>query len=136
LVMSILGLIFISIIRPDVWNNYFTNIWAYIFPVIGYCGIFGMIYYTIYTNALKGFIFSSLFIAGMLSTTAYSLYPNLLISTIDPKNNLTIYNSITGEYAMNIASKWWIGGMVLVIIYFIYIYYKFRGRVKIEDNHY
>jgi cytochrome d ubiquinol oxidase subunit II len=136
LVLSIIALVAVSNIKPEIWNNYSTKIWGYIFPVIGYGVIIGMIYYRVYSNDKNAFISSSLFIAGMLATTAFGLFPNLLTSTIDPKNNLTVYNSITGIYSMNVAATWWIGGMILVIIYFIFIIYKFKGKVSSEEKEY
>jgi cytochrome d ubiquinol oxidase subunit II len=139
LLFSLAGLISITIIKPQVWNNYSGNVWGYIFPVMGLAGITGMIYYSTKKNNIKNkdmhaFLSSSLFIAGMLASTAFGIYPVLLPSSIKPEYSLTVYNSKSGDYSLNIGLIWWIIGMVFVTAYFVYTFYMFRGKVKLSND--
>jgi len=125
LILSFAALISIKIIKPEVWTNYSRHDWGYLFPLLGFLGITGMIYFRVKNNDLKAFLSSSLFIAGTLASTAFGIYPVLLASSIKPENSLTIYNSKAGDYGLGIGLIWWIIGMVFVIGYFIYTFWMF-----------
>ena len=135
LILSLAGLIAITIIKPEVWANYSKNTWGYLFPILGFLGMTGMIYFRIKNSDLKAFLSSSLFIAGMLASTAFGIYPVLLPSSIKPEYSLTIYNSKAGDYGLGVGLIWWITGMVFVIGYFVYTFWMFRGKVKIGEEH-
>lgn len=136
LITSIAALISVYIIRPEVWNNYSKHVWGYIFPVIGIAGLGGMIFSRLKQKDYHAFLSSAAFIIGMLAATAFGLYPNVLPASTDPKFNLTIYNTITGEHGLQIGLVWWIIGMILAIGYFIYLFYIFRGKVKLSGESY
>jgi cytochrome d ubiquinol oxidase subunit II len=136
LITSILAFISVSSIRPEVWNNYGTHVYGYIFPLMGLAGITGMILHRIKINDVRAFLSSSVFIMGMLASTAFGLYPNMLPSSIDPKYNLTIHNAKTGELGMQIGIYWWAAGIFLAVIYFAYLFYTFKGKVKITKEGY
>ena len=123
-----------SVIRPELWNNYTAHYWGYIFPLTGIAGIFGMIYFRSKAKDTKAFISSSIFIAGMLAGTAFALFPDLLPSSINPGYSLTIYNSKAGNYGLETGTYWWIGGMVLAVGYFAYLFYIFKEKVKIIND--
>ena len=135
-ITSILALISVSVIRPGVWVNYSNHVYGYIFPLIGLAGITGMLLHRIKVNDLRAFLSSSAFIIGMLASTAFGLYPNMLPSSIDPKYNLTIANTKTGDAGMQIGLIWWIIGMVLAIGYFVFLYFTFKGKVKLTKEGY
>jgi cytochrome d ubiquinol oxidase subunit II len=73
----------------------------------------------------------------MLGGAAYAVYPNVLMASGDAANNLTIANTVTGSYGMQIAIRWWTVGMILAIAYFVALYRMFRGKVSTaaEDSH-
>jgi len=121
-------------IRPEMWNNYFHHYWGFIFPVLGLTGMCGMIIFRLKEDDKKAFLSSCLFIGGMMSGTAFGLYPNLLPSSIKPEYSLTVYNSKAGEYGLNIGIIWWVIGMALAVMYFAYLFYIFRGKVKTAEN--
>jgi len=121
-------------IRPGLWDNYLSEYWGFVFPAAGLMGIAGMFYYRIRQNDLKAFISSGLFIFGMLAGTAYGLYPDLMPSSLDPQYSLNIYNSNTGDYGMQAGLYWWIPGFIIVVVYFIYMYSLFKGKVKVSGE--
>jgi len=133
LILSIIMFIAVSVVRPEMWNNFLKHYWGFIFPLAGLTGLGGMVYYRKKLNDIFAFISSCIFIAGMMSGTAFGLYPNLLPSTINDKFSLTVHNAGSGAYGMNIGLYWWIPGMILALVYFVYMYYMFRGKVKISD---
>jgi cytochrome d ubiquinol oxidase subunit II len=134
LIFSVFALLSASFFNKLAWENYSRSPIGFIFPVTGSLALIGLIFFRYKQKDTHAFLSSSLFIISMLAATAYSLYPNLLASTNNQAFNLTIFNSKTGEYAMNIALIWWIIGIILVFVYFVFLFYKFRGKVKIENS--
>jgi cytochrome d ubiquinol oxidase subunit II len=134
LLFSLAAFISITLIKPEVWSNYTKNYWGYIFPVMGLTGMTGMIYSRIKNNDLRAFLSSALFISGMLASTAFGIYPVLLPSSIKPEYSLTIYNSKAGDYALNVGLYWWIAGIIIAVGYFVYLFYTFRGKVKVSKD--
>jgi cytochrome bd ubiquinol oxidase subunit II len=130
LMLSIIMFIAVSVVRPEMWDNYFKHYWGFIFPGAGIAGLAGMVLFRLKQNDVKAFISSSVFIAGMLAGTAFGLYPNLLPSTINNDYSLTVYNSKAADYGLQIALYWWIAGIILTTGYFIYLFYMFKGKVS------
>jgi cytochrome bd ubiquinol oxidase subunit II len=95
-----------------------------------------MIFFRLKQKDYHAFLSSSAFIIGMLAATAFGLYPNVLPASTDPKFSLTIYNTITGEHGLQIGLVWWIIGMALATGYFIFLFYIFRGKVKVTGESY
>jgi cytochrome d ubiquinol oxidase subunit II len=91
-----------------------------------------MLYYRLHGNDTGAFLSSSVFIGGMLASTAFGLFPYVLPSSTDPSHSLTIYNTATSQYGLSVGLVWWIIGIVLTAGYFIYLYRIFRGKVSIQ----
>lgn len=133
---SVAALISATFIRQEIWNNYSEHWWGNIFPMMGLLGLMGMILFNRNHQDTKAFLSSSLFIGGMLASTAFGLFPNVLPASTDPKYNLTIYNTAASSYGLRVGIVWWIIGMILAFGYFGYIFYSFRGKVKLHSNGY
>jgi len=129
LITSIVALTATSSIHPEIWNRYAKHSWGFAFPLLGALGLFGMIFYNRRKEDLRAFLSSALFIGGMLASTAMGMYPNLLPSSINPADNLTIYNTAAQAYGLGVGVVWWTIGVVLTLGYFTYLFYSFRGRV-------
>ncbi|HUL45024.1 MAG TPA: cytochrome d ubiquinol oxidase subunit II [Bacteroidota bacterium] len=125
---SALGLIATSAIRPQIWGNFSTYGWGYIFPALALCGLCGIWVFGRKRRDAAAFISSSVFIGAMLSTTAFGLYPNLLPSSIDSSPAITVSRAAAGTYGLNIGLVWWIIGIVLALGYFSFVYRTFRGK--------
>jgi cytochrome bd ubiquinol oxidase subunit II len=131
---SAAALIATSAIRPEIWDNYAQYPWGWTFPLIGLAGALGTGYFRMRGNDLGAFLGSSAFIIGMLAATAFSSYPVLLKSSIDPAFSLTVDNAKAPEYGLSVGFVWWILGFVLVAGYFTFIYRSFRGKVKLSEE--
>jgi cytochrome d ubiquinol oxidase subunit II len=136
------GVLFFSIatmgavtsIRPELWSNYAGQPWGYLFPAAGLMGLIGMFYYNRTQKDLRAFASSATFIAGMLASTAFGLYPNVLPSSTDPAHSLTIFNTKAQDYGLEVGLIWWIIGLVFVTAYFVYVYKMFAGKVHIAAD--
>ncbi|MEZ4699019.1 MAG: cytochrome d ubiquinol oxidase subunit II [Rhodothermales bacterium] len=75
-------------------------------------------------------MFSLVFLFGA------ALFPNLVVSSIDPAYNLTIYNSASSEATLGIMSIIAAIGMPIVLTYTAVVYWIFRGKVKLGEFSY
>jgi cytochrome d ubiquinol oxidase subunit II len=82
------------------------------------------------------FIFSSLTMSLLLILVAIELYPVLLFSTLDPDYTITIYNAASSNKALSIMLLIAAIGTPLVLTYTIFVYFTFKGKVKLDDTSY
>jgi cytochrome d ubiquinol oxidase subunit II len=80
-------------------------------------------------NDKAAFLCSSLYLAGMLASVAFGVFPNVLPSNTAPDFSLTIYNAAAAEPSLMIALWWFIPGMALATAYSIFAYRHFAGKV-------
>ncbi len=130
LLFSIVALVSASSIRPEIWANYSSHPLGYVFPLVGTVGLAGALYYNRVRKDLFAFLSSSMFIVGMLASTAYGLYPNVLPASTDPKFSLTVYNTAAHAYGLGVGLTWWIFGMILTAGYFVFLYRSFHGKAS------
>lgn len=134
LILALTMFLAVTVIRPEMWDNYFKYYWGFILPITALAGIAGMFIFRQKNDDLKAFVSSSVFIFGMLSGTAFGLFPNLLLSTLDNNFSLTAFNSKAGDYGLQIGLIWWIIGLVIALAYFVYLFWTFRGKVEIKED--
>jgi cytochrome d ubiquinol oxidase subunit II len=134
--LSVATLVAASSIRPEIWNNYSEHVWGYLFPFLGILGIVGMIYFNRTKQDTPAFLSSATFIGGMLASTAFGLFPNVLPSSTDPKFSLTVYNTSAARYGLGVGIVWWTIGIFIALGYFTYLFYSFRGKVKLHTEGY
>ena len=82
------------------------------------------------------FFFSSLTIALLLVLVAVELYPNLLMSSIDPEYHINIYNSASSTKSLKIMMTFVAIGGPLVLGYTVFVYRTFKGKVKLDETSY
>jgi cytochrome d ubiquinol oxidase subunit II len=121
-------------IRPEIWQNYSEHSWGFFFPFLGLLGLIGMVAFNTGRNDKMAFVSSSTFIGGMLGSTAFGLYPNLLPASTNPGYNLTVHNSAAQHYGLSAGLTWWLVGIALVIGYFFFVYRSFRGKVVLPPE--
>jgi cytochrome d ubiquinol oxidase subunit II len=85
---------------------------------------------------LHAFLASCAFIVSLLGATAAGLYPNMLISTLDPAYNLTVHNASTTDLGMRYGLTVWIPAILLAVGYFAYLFRSFRGKVSLDEGGY
>ncbi|MBI5474418.1 MAG: cytochrome d ubiquinol oxidase subunit II [Ignavibacteriae bacterium] len=136
LILAVATLIAASSIRPEIWSNYSEHWWGWIFPLIAAAGLVGMIYFNRKRQDTRAFLASSAFIVGMLASTAFGLFPNVLPASTDPEFNLTVYNTAASGYGLGVGIVWWTIGIIIALGYFTYLFYAFRGKIKLHAEGY
>lgn len=123
-------------IQPQVLSNFAAYPWGFVFPVTSIAGLLGMYLSSTPSEALRAFLFSSLYIVGMLTSAAFGIFPFVLPSNSDPALGLTIYNAAAQDYGLRVGLGWFIPGIALAIFYFIFMYRQFAGKVQLEEESY
>ena len=79
---------------------------------------------------------SALLIIALMLTSALTVFPNLLPSTINPQYSLSIYNSASSPHALRVSLIANAFGMIAVVVYSTYVHRVFHGKVRLEEGHY
>jgi len=122
-------------IQPQLSASFATHSWGYVIPAAALASLV-LLRFWIARKPLASFLASCVFIAAMLSSAAFGIYPYLLPSRIDPKFGLTISNAAAADYGLRIGLAWWIPGILLAIAYFVFTYRRFAGKVHLGDEGY
>jgi cytochrome bd ubiquinol oxidase subunit II len=117
-------------IRPALLDNYRAWPALYAIPVLVAASLAAMRLRDGQGDERGAFLSSCAYLALMLVGAAAALYPNLLVSTTDPKLNITVYNARSGMYALSVGLIWWSFGMALAAGYFVFVYRMFRGKIS------
>ena len=84
----------------------------------------------------RAFISSSVTIAALLATVAVEVYPNLVFAPNDPANSLTIANAASSEKTMRLLLIIALIGTPLVGMYTAFVFWTFKGKVKLDEMSY
>ena len=85
---------------------------------------------------MHAFVFSSLSICFLLLLVAFELFPNIIISTIDPAFNMDVYDAASSEKSLKIMMAIVAIGSPLVLGYTYFVYKTFKGKVKLDETSY
>jgi len=82
------------------------------------------------------FISSSITIAMLLIMVASEVFPYLLYSTGDTRNSITVHNAAASIKTMRILLIIALIGTPLAAIYTSFVFWTFKGKVKLDENSY
>lgn len=127
--LVVISILTYHFIVPKPFQNFTEHFWLWLFPLITLTGLFGLFKIKSFKKDGTGFLFSTLFLVGGLTTTLASIFPNVLPSTNSVNPSLTIYNVIAHEYGLSIGIRWFAIAVVLVAIYMFAQYRIFKGKL-------
>jgi cytochrome bd ubiquinol oxidase subunit II len=117
-------------IQPHVWQQFGSHPWGVVFPALALAGLVGVRVLGTRRQDRGAFLASSLYLAGMLASVAFGVFPNVLPSNTTPELSLTIDNAAAAEPGLVTGLWWFIPGMALVIAYSVCAYRHFAGKVE------
>ncbi len=123
-------------IQPQVPKNLAEHPWGYVFPALALIGLFASGVFVRRHDHLKAFLASCAYIVGMLTSAAFGVFPYVLPSNTNPALGLTLWNTATSPYGLQVALAWWVPGMLIVAAYSVFIYRHFAGKVRLEEEAY
>ncbi|HKQ60412.1 MAG TPA: cytochrome d ubiquinol oxidase subunit II [Candidatus Polarisedimenticolaceae bacterium] len=123
-------------VQPQVGHNLGRSPEIWVFPAVAVSGLAGVAWYHRRRQELRAFLASCAYLAGMLSGAAAGLYPYVLPASGDRPLGLTIENTKAADFGLRIGLAWWIPGMLLTAVYFVFTYRRFAGKVTLERGGY
>jgi cytochrome d ubiquinol oxidase subunit II len=127
--LTVLGTIATFSLRSSLLTRFHDQPWGGVFPLLAVAGLGGIGFASARGRERDTFLASCAFIAGLLASTAFSLFPDVL-PAVNPANSLTVHNASASEYGLTVGLVWWSIGMVLAAVYFVLTYRLFRGKVR------
>ena len=115
-------------IQPQLWISFSARPWGFVFPAAGAVALV-LVRVWIARGTSASFLASCGFIAAMLVSAAFGLYPYVLVARGDGRFGLTVSNAAAAGYGLQAGVWWFLPGMVLVVGYFVFTYWRFAGKV-------
>jgi cytochrome d ubiquinol oxidase subunit II len=135
-VLNTLAVMATFLTRQQITAVYTTNLWPVIFPAAALIALLVAWRMLNTGHEFWAFVASGVMVAMLLISGAVGMFPNLLISTIDPAYNLTIYNASSADNTLTVMLIIALIGMPLVLLYTTGVYYFFRGKTIVEPKGY
>ena len=106
-----------------------------VFPLLAVVGLVAARIYLARKNESKAFLSSCAYLAGMMTSAVFGVYP-MVLPARNPRYALTAENAMAGEYGLKIGLIWWFIGIALAVGYVVFVYRSFAGKVDLSgDTH-
>ena len=125
-----------TVLRDYEPSDVYRDIWPLIFPLGGVSAFAGVWLFLRRGEDLPALVCSGAMIALLVLSMSIGLFPNLIISTTDPANDLTIYNAAAADNTLAVCLAIALIGMPFVLLYTAGVYYIFRGKVRLSGDSY
>ncbi len=119
-------------IQPQLGARFSSSPWGFAFPGLALAGLIGVKIWNSGGSDLKAFLASAIYMAGMLCSAAFGVFPYVLPSYGQPNYGLTVYNTAAPHYGLTVGLWWFIPGMLLATGYSIFVYRHTAGKVRVE----
>lgn len=123
-------------VQPHVPGRLSANPVGYLFPLLALAGLGASRWMDQAGKELPAFLASATFLAGMLLSVSFGLFPMVLPAVNDGMASLTVQNASAPASGLRAALFWWIPGMVLVAAYTTFIYRRMAGKVVLDEDAY
>jgi cytochrome bd ubiquinol oxidase subunit II len=110
--------------------------WLFVLPLLNALAIANIPREIFHGRDMRAFLSSCASIAALLTLFGIGMYPDLIFSSPNPVNSLTIYNAASSSKTLEIMLIIAAIGMPLVLAYSTSIYWIFRGKVKLDSSSY
>ncbi len=110
--------------------------WLFILPLLNALAIANIPREIHHGHDMRAFLSSCASIAALLTLFGIGMYPDLIFSSPNPANSLTIYNAASSAKTLEIMLIIAAMGVPLVLAYTASIYWIFRGKVKLDSSSY
>ena len=117
------------VIQPQVIANFHAWPAGYVLPLLAVAGFAAVKLELHRKNQRNAFLASCTYFLGMLTSVVFGVYP-MVLPARNPAFHLTVQNAKAGDYGLKIGLVWWVIGMALATVYFVYVYRSFAGKVS------
>jgi cytochrome d ubiquinol oxidase subunit II len=120
---------------PGRFDNYLSAPWTWIVPVLAIAALV-VTRLSLDKAAGRAFLFSSISFAGLIGIFGVANFPTLLPARGAGGLSLTIANASASARTLQTMFIIALIGVPIMLAYTAYVYYSFRGKVKLDDSSY
>ncbi len=131
-ITSVATLLFI----PHMINRYREVPYMFAFPVLAILAVANITRQISRRRYFYAFLSSAFVTAMLMILVAVGLFPNIVLSTIDPNLHITVYNGASTDKSLKIMLTFAAIGVPLVGLYTSFVFWTFRGKVKLDETSY
>ena len=102
--------------------------WKYLAPIAAYAGILESLWAAYYGWYATAFWASCFAIGGIVGTAGATLFPFLMPSSTHPNQSLTVWNSASSQYALNVMLYLGVVLLIIIVAYKIFAYSTIWGK--------
>lgn len=130
------AIVLLFTILTMVYTDAFSEKGYVLYPVYGVVIALYLMLYPLLRNKKEGYSFTVTGLILILITSSFfiALFPNVMISSTDTINNITVYSAASGQYSLKVMSIVALTMVPIVIGYTIWSYYIFRKRVSHKEH--
>jgi cytochrome bd ubiquinol oxidase subunit II len=132
LLLSFYTLLYVPHLSQNIKHHY----WLFAVPVLMVLSIANITRSITKRKYRQAFVSSSLVISLLLIIISVELFPNIILSATDPQYHLNIYNAASSQKSLGIMLLFAAIGVPLVASYTIFVFWTFKGKVKLEEHGY
>jgi len=132
--LTVAATIWTRSVQPHGAERFAEHPWGYLLPLAAAGGLGAALVMRRQRRDLAAFLGSALYLAALLASVAFSLYPYVLPANSDRSLGLTIHTAAAPAAGLRAALAWWIPGMVPVVAYFVIVYRKFSGKIDASEH--
>ncbi|WP_242457874.1 cytochrome d ubiquinol oxidase subunit II [Pedobacter sp. BS3] len=121
---------------PHLTNTIRHHTWMFLIPVAMVFSIANITRSVAKHRFIYAFVSSSITVSLLLIIVAIELYPNMVLSTLSPAYNLTVQNASSSEKSLTIMLIVAAIGVPLVVAYTSFVFWTFKGKVKLDETSY
>jgi len=136
LILYMLVTIFTLATIPHAARNFLQNDWSWLIVVVTVLAFANIPRAIFLGMPFYAFLSSSLTIAALVFLFSFSLFPNLVTSSLSRDYSLTAYNAASSSKTLTIMAIIALLGMPFVLAYTTVIYWTFRGKVRLTEHSY
>ena len=121
---------------PHATDNFREHPWLWIVPILNALAVLNIPRAMHLGRPGYAFFTSSMIILALATLFSVAIYPNLMISTIDPEYSITLTNARSSQRTLMTMLIIAAIGMPCVLSYTCIVYWIFRGKVKLDPSSY
>ncbi len=136
LIVYMLATMFTLAEMPQALHNFRDHQWSWAIVVLTVFAFANIPRAIFLGRPFYAFLSSSVTIVALVFLFSFTLYPNLVVSSISPQYDITVFNAASSRKTLGIMAIIALIGMPFVLAYTAAIYWAFRGKVKISEHSY
>ncbi|WP_337040571.1 cytochrome d ubiquinol oxidase subunit II [Emticicia sp. 17c] len=131
-ITSIVTLLYI----PHMVKRYQEVPYMFAFPIMAILAVANITRQISKRKYRYAFISSATVTAILMVLVAVGLFPNIILSSIDPSYSITVHNGSSTDKSLKIMLLFAAIGVPIVAVYTSFVFWTFRGKVKLDETSY